>query len=483
MTTKVLYLYVDTNLFIQCRPLNQLDWSIWSEFETVNLIVSRPVHREIDHQKYRGNDRVAKRARSTYSLFRKIITIGNSQGIVQTEQPRVELILETPSIPDPDLKSELDYSIPDDNIIGCMSTFMKSKPDADVRLLTNDAGPMMTAQSIGLPFELMPQDWLIEPENNTYEREIARLNKEISTLKKQEPSVEIECFELADDKISVIELECSYFEPLGETVIKSMMDSIKSRFPMVTAFDTERKPTNTAHLGLGLSSMNQSYSPPTKEAINTYQNETYPDWVSHCMSILKNIHNIEQRLNLPTITVVANNVGARPANNALCVFMSKGNFEILPPLTDEDIEEVTKLTRFPTPPEAPRGSWRSLADYLSGAFSVTPIEVPRFADADLFNNDFIAQRDPNTFYYKPERSMKPVDAYELECEQWRHNSDEQEFDVQIVVDNPSQQTRGVIEVQIHAENLTSPVIKTLPVRIGVKSINLEDRIQILISNM
>ena len=33
MTKQTLYLFPDTNLFIQCRPLEQLDWSEWEEFE------------------------------------------------------------------------------------------------------------------------------------------------------------------------------------------------------------------------------------------------------------------------------------------------------------------------------------------------------------------------------------------------------------------------------------------------------------------
>ncbi len=68
MSENILYLFPDTNLFIQCKPLAELDWSVWSEFEEVHLIVCRPVTREIDNQKTRGNSRVAQRARSTYQL-------------------------------------------------------------------------------------------------------------------------------------------------------------------------------------------------------------------------------------------------------------------------------------------------------------------------------------------------------------------------------------------------------------------------------
>ena len=66
MAKNTLYLFPDTNLFIQCRPLEQLDWAEWAEYAEVHLIVCRPVQREIDNQKNRGNNRVAQPASSQH---------------------------------------------------------------------------------------------------------------------------------------------------------------------------------------------------------------------------------------------------------------------------------------------------------------------------------------------------------------------------------------------------------------------------------
>ena len=71
MTT--LYVFPDTNLFIQCHPLEQLNWAELGAYDEIRLIVCRTVQREIDRNKDRGNDRVGKRARTTNSLFRKVI--------------------------------------------------------------------------------------------------------------------------------------------------------------------------------------------------------------------------------------------------------------------------------------------------------------------------------------------------------------------------------------------------------------------------
>ena len=54
----VVYLFVDTTLLFQCRPLKELDWSIVNEFDEVRLIVSSPVlHENRLSQKQGGRPR------------------------------------------------------------------------------------------------------------------------------------------------------------------------------------------------------------------------------------------------------------------------------------------------------------------------------------------------------------------------------------------------------------------------------------------
>ena len=38
MSKRTLYLFPDTNVFIQCKPLEQLDWSEWQEFSEIHLL-------------------------------------------------------------------------------------------------------------------------------------------------------------------------------------------------------------------------------------------------------------------------------------------------------------------------------------------------------------------------------------------------------------------------------------------------------------
>ena len=150
MSERILYLFPDTNIFVQCKPLEQLDWSEWQDFAEIRLLVCRPVQREIDDQKTRGNSRVASRARATYQLFRKIIDGRKECELISSASPVVKLYLQGPSRPSPELEDTLDYSKSDDQIVGCLHKFLQDNQEADARLLTYDGGPMMTANSLGV---------------------------------------------------------------------------------------------------------------------------------------------------------------------------------------------------------------------------------------------------------------------------------------------------------------------------------------------
>ena len=116
---KILYLFPDTNVFIQCRPLEELGWDIWSSsFERVHVIVCRPVQRQIDYLKYRGNNRVSQRARKTHSLIGKILSSAECYRTIRETKPQVKLLLDVSWKPSPQLKDRLDYSEVDDQVVG-----------------------------------------------------------------------------------------------------------------------------------------------------------------------------------------------------------------------------------------------------------------------------------------------------------------------------------------------------------------------------
>jgi len=162
-----IFLFPDTNLFIQCKPLNELDLSMWDAFDEVHVIVSRPVQAEIDKQKGGGNSRLAKRARATASRLRAIVTSQDGYEEVQNANPVVRAYVRVELKRDETLAEQLDYSERDDQLVGTAALFQKNHADAEVRILTDDFGPITTAKTVGVKFDEIPNSWLLPPEEDS----------------------------------------------------------------------------------------------------------------------------------------------------------------------------------------------------------------------------------------------------------------------------------------------------------------------------
>ena len=485
--SRVLYLFPDTNLFIQCLPLADLPWSDLGDFDEIHLMVSRPVQREIDNQKRRGNDRVGQRARIAYGLFRRIIASDLDYEVVTTGKPIVKLILDAATLPSPELKDRLDYNKPDDEIVGCLHRFQQDNLDKRVQLLTHDGGPMMTANHLDLYFVPIPDDWLLQPENNDGERELARLRHRVAELENAEPRVELICVDDQGKKTISLEVEYATYPQLADEDVAALLESLKARVPTAEDFGSSESDQRQAPgiLASTLRAM-ETYTPASDEAIARYIEQDHPRWVSECEKFFVSLHEtLHQDNRKLVLSFVADNCGARPVKDALVRIESRGDLKVCVPADDAehtDEGEITTALHLPHPPRPPRGRWRStsslsmlagglpsMAGALSSALRLSPMVTrPEFA---LPVGPLDSRRDPNAFYYKPRRPRDPVASFDLECEQWRHGIGDEYFDVEVFFDLSAEKIEGAVECSIHAENTSRPISLLIPVRITVKRAN------------
>ena len=473
LVTQNLYLFPDTNLFIQCRALGELEWSKWRGFHEIHLIVCLPVQQEIDKQKTLGkNNRVGRRARKTYSLFRSIATGERQYQLIREAAPQVKLFLESPSLPDPELSERLDYNSFDDRMVGCLHRYAKDHPNADVRLLTHDTGPLMTASGLGLSVAPIEDEWLLPPESTKTERELSRLNAEIVQLKKAEPAFNVRCVDDAGVDVESLDLVRGIYEALGEDEIANYITILQERFPIATEFNRQVPKPARATVAAMLGEQ-WHFERASEEAISNYGDREYPQWIQDCRDMLSNIHEaLQRRERQISFRFEISNEGTRPGTDALVVFRAKGNFKICPPPSEEDDTEDSAKAEpsIPSPPRPPRGRWISSPTSLSrmlGHFDSfqTPraIDMPALSIAPHLSEE--RRRDPNLFYYKLGRNTEPSDTFSLECEQWRHGTGVEGFYGDIFLPEAVTPVVGALECEIHAENLSKPIIATIPVRI------------------
>ena len=484
VTTSTLYFFVDTNLFIQCQAPEQLDWSPWHDFEEVKLIVSTPVLREIDSLKTRGG-RAGKRARAASAMFRQMR--GQSHKVVHAQSPRVVLSVEPQHTYSQDLADRLNYAERDDQLIGTIHQFARSNPTSDVRLLTHDTIPLYTAQGLDLTADQIPDDWLLPPETTETERKMAELKAENSRLKAAEPSFSIHCEDQSDTTVERYHASYTWYEPLTEAEVDSLLQRLKACFPLATEFGS-REPAERpapARLANRFFQTTEVFTPATDEEIEKYRDEDYPRWLERCEETLRAHHRARQA-GTPVLwfKFLAENSGTRPADDALVTIEARGGFEIRPPPLDDpdedregDDEALGSLESgaLPPPPVAPRGSWRALNPLGRSLRNIARITYPH---ADILSRPLPhpslirpESRDPNAFYYKPGRPAEPQASFALQCVQWRHDDEATPFIGEIHVPADRDAAEGLLVCRIQAANLSKSVSCRIPIRIAITRVS------------
>ena len=483
MSENILHLFPDTNVFIECRPLDQLDWSRWSEFDEVHLVVCRTVQREIDEQKnYHRRTRVRNRAKATYSIFAELVETDSPEYLtIRQSKPTVKLFLQSPGLPSPECRDVLDYTKADDEIIGHLCTYAEQYGDADVRLLTRDVGPRMSAKSLGLSVETVNEDWLLPPEHSDTERENARLKAEIAKLSKTEPKFSIACVDDLGGEVEILRQAQSVYGPLTDDEIDNLIERLKQHHPISTDLGLRKRGRRPARYSLDeLREAGRVATPASEERIRRYNRE-YGGWIAKCRAILSEIHAPLQDGVRPVMCYFEiENTGTRPGKSARVDFRASGGISVRPPPWQPEWEEGESererqsRLQLPTPPKKPQLQW-TIGDLLDPHLTYGPGQMANaFIAPDLVDNFVVpalrsgrAERDSDTFYYTPDRPSEPTQSFALECELWRHGTEPERFEVEILARGKSGPVSGQIECVVHCENLTEPIRFRVPVTIEV----------------
>ena len=427
--TSSIYLFPDTNVFLQCKALQEIDWrscDALAEFDTIHLLVSLPVMSEIDKLKNRGNDRLGRRAREVNSILREIVLGKSDFHSVRQSSPTVSLALVASIEPTPDL---LDYAIVDNRILGCVDAYGHIHRDQDVRFLTDDTGPMATAQHQEIPFIPVPDEWRRKPQPSAADRENTELKAEIKRLRQTEPIFYIQFLGPNEGEIDKIEGHCVAARSLTDGEVSQLLSQLQARFP--------RSSTS--------------------------------EWLEDCERMLRDLHtSIQHQSERLSVEIAIENRGVLPAKDALIEIVGHGPILLGVPLDDDDAylhKYRQRPIQLPSPP-SPFDS-RMLQSAILG-----PLDYSK-----------LPPRDPNTFYYKPERPTEPVVAIVLECKQWRHELATEYFYADVYVDSESTTIEGSIECRIHAENLSSPVREFLQVEFAGQPIDIAERAEQLVAQV
>ncbi|KAB0482816.1 PIN domain-containing protein [Pseudomonas reinekei] len=475
---KTMYLIPDTNFFVQCKEPRELDWSAYLDFDEVELLITRPVQVELDNQKGKGSGRVAKRARKASTLIRDLLISESNYIEVRSKEPRVLIRIRQDLKPDTLLSDELCYEERDDQLVGVTSTLMKVNPADHIALLTHDTGPMASSKLVGVPFKVIPDDWLLLPETDELDKRTNALITELNKYKNAEPKFQISFIYDRSETASIdCEVEC--YKKLSSTDIDELLTTLKLVYPEETDFGDSKKtqpPPEDIHSSI-FSGFNSKdvFTSASEDEVIAYQGTAYPNWLKECSVFFEKLHSqLNFRTNWPEVCIAAQNIGSRPAIDALTTFSTKGPLLIYPTDSYESLmKDLDDQVQLPTVPKAPQGYWKKINMFtaLGDLRDLMPrgIYGKEYSGANLANlSRLSASRDQNQFYWKPERPSGPQSVIALECQQWRHQVEKENFKFFIRTDTGATEYQGALELRIDSANLTESVEKRININVRVK---------------
>lgn len=480
MKRSQLFVFPDTNLFMQCNDLPSLDWGKLGEFEEIRLIVARPIQKEIDRHKGSGNGRLGRRARKASSMLRKIVADELTSNVISKKNPQVLLDLIVNLRPSPDLRDQLDYTEPDDTLVGIAYAFAADHPNREVVVLTHDAGVMASAVAVGVRHLVIPDSWLSAPEDTKIEKDLKAAHAEINRLQNSEPRFEVHC--VASDAQPVKQMHYLFrdVKRLTDTEIANLIDRARARFPMKTDFhDPGSKAADESSKPFDLEMLKGLNGPPSKRQIAEYHKQ-YEAWEQALRRSLEQLHHRLRRETAIGIEFSIENTGTRPANDVLIEIEADGGILLRAPQSDPDRTE-SKGEILPAPPEPPiryismiEESLRA-GGYLYGSNYIDPLRYH-----DLIPRS--QKRDPEGFYYKGGKREFPEATIKLECMLWRHGIEPMFFEAEIDLDD-IRNTSGAVIVRVHAANLTEHASVRIPVTIDVENYSTFDHATKLINQI
>ncbi|MCB5259459.1 MAG: PIN domain-containing protein [Candidatus Cloacimonetes bacterium] len=457
-TTRKIYAFFDTNFLVQCRDLNQINFAdLIGAFDELELLLSEPVIKEIDKFKTDSNRRRSSQARKYNSLFRKMHSNHNNSYQV-SEKPSVTIRFSP--FYSCDQLAKLDASLnvenADDRLIASTQMFVKHNNTADVRIIANDTVVLIKAQQRNIVNHPVPDDWLLQPENDPNAKKVIELQDENNRLRASLPEFNISSKLFNPEGIATDKVRFKEIENVDSQQVEVFLGMIQKAFPMKTDYSDEDEKFEVFKRSFLKRMINVDYTKPSIEAIRRYSDERYPNWIEKTNNWIQTIGaHLHKKLNTYSIEVHLLNKGSTFAHNVLAEFTILNDCLFIPSGLIED--DALLIPKMPKPPSPPKGR--------------NPFEI-------VFNQGGMIRLPPIPSLYpprKPEHNKysfyyvkKPTDYYtsvQFNCDEFRHDIEAEIFTFYFTVPKQYNLTEVKLSCTVSCENLPKPsqTIITYPV--------------------
>lgn len=205
----MLYCFLDTNIFLEFRPLNEILWCKELNSAEVCLVVTSVVMRELDKHKSSKRRRKSKRAQDALRFLENTDVSGNHE-ICQN----VSLHFERPEpLQDTLDANNLSTSVPDDILIAKAIEFAAVNQSHTVAVVSGDFGVRLKARGVNLCVPILDKFRLV-PETDPLVKENQELRNELQKLQNARPKLEFGFRDEDGSTTRVLKLERGKFDTL-----------------------------------------------------------------------------------------------------------------------------------------------------------------------------------------------------------------------------------------------------------------------------
>lgn len=433
------YVFLDSNLFLQCRPLEDLDWGRIAGNEDATLLVPSAVLAELDKHKADGNSRRAQRARRAIKFLDSLLEAPDDTLTIR--KAPIKVIAQFA----PEVSGEVSSSN-DDSILFEVEEMARKLGNSAVSLITHDTNLKVKAKRKNLRFFSVPDEWLLPPEPDDREKRLKRMEEEIALLKKQTPNMAI-----ALSKDNEIEIVVPNYEPLAPSTIDRLIEAMTSKFPEKTDFSPSSREQFLSTERLGKFRLRM----PTTEEVAKYHQEEYPEWKRRLREALERLHlKLRFRDSTADVSLLVTNRGAVPGEHVhIAIRVGNGLLNITPKYFDEQVKRLFVVPRAPNPPEPPESNF---LDRIGTMDEIRSYRTPYMPETPI-------HRERDEFYLKAGENADT--EWVWACATMRHGIQPQEFSFKVCTNVESQPTGGQLTVEVSAENLPQAAIETFRIRI------------------
>jgi hypothetical protein len=439
----------DSNFFLQCLPADQVDWSLVTDAEEVRLLVVRTVQDEIDDFKGDGKARRAQRARTTSSVFKRVVRSPENRVVLREARPTVSIELGPRLDPDREKSRRLDLTVNDDRMVeeAMASAAVLGVP---VSILTGDTGPMLTARDMDFPCLDIPDEWALQPEPDAATKRLNELEKKFERLAARDPDIRVVARQRKDDVARIWGVVDSPAVVSAE-FIERVQKIVGERHP-------------------------KKFGPDPGQGFTLFRDGEWKDYWARYDAWLDDLgtrmHALARLLNLTAEPVRfqlhIDNIGGATATNPRVDITTHGPIRLTGGRTRATMTSIPGRM-FPPPPDAP-AQWTGVA--LNQTLAMLQSIPPAMHHSQVLHG--IVGKDFQWFYDEPESASQKVTG---ECLELRHGLGGVMASFAVApepdIEGP---VKGALSVRVSAPNLPEPYTTRIPVEIERQPTGTEQRI-------